>query len=153
MIASFFLFVKCSLPVVFRANPLLKGKKCHYGEADSGFFFSSLGFDEDERSNDLRWNFISHIRLLRQTAFFYLNLANITQVDITYGLLGVSLSIKTYPSPSTRTISLLSCPRVVNHDTRGKSQKHNEGLTLHLLVSIVLIDSYKQFVTRLKNYI
>lgn len=76
MIASFFLFVKCSLPVVFRANPLLKGKKCHYGEADSGFFFSSLGFDEDERSNDLRWNFISHIRLLRQTAFFYLNLAN-----------------------------------------------------------------------------
>lgn len=46
-------------------------------------------------------------------------------VNITYGLLRVSLSIKTYPS--TRTISLLSCPRVVNHDTRGKSQKHNEG--------------------------
>lgn len=109
---SFFFFSFCEVQLCFAPIQFQLLKSVTRILASSFFFFH-----EDERFNDLRWNFIS---LLRRT---------VNQILRGHrSLLGgfaicqnVPLSIHKDDQPQ------LSRPRVVNHDTRGKSRKRDEG--------------------------
>lgn len=106
-------------------------RKCRYEKIRIlAFSFLSFGFDEDdERFNDPRWNFT---RLLGQTTFFYLNLVEqLWWKSRLRSLGGFRYLSKRAPLHPTRTISL--CPRVVSHDTRGKSHKKRNQRWLLLI--------------------
>lgn len=108
VIPSLFFFSFCEVQLCFAPIQFQLLKSVTRILASSFFFFH-----EDERFNDLRWNFIS---LLRRT---------VNQILRGHrSLLGgfaicqnVPLSIHKDDQPQ------LSRPRVVNHDTRGKSRK------------------------------